>query len=205
MIKPQKKTIHKSHKARLENIKIINAKTIITHVELHGIHANNEENSCRIAAKPKAAEARSPKPEAKSQKPKARSQKPEAKSQKPKARSQKPEAKSQKPKARSQKPEAKSQKPKARSQKPAKNKCKKKMPLPTEMKVGGPKSGQKRYIYFSRKCILVTFPKSPNPEQRWTTPCPGGVHFLVAILGLGLSGKKQQQLMRLAHHGNSML
>ena len=64
-----------------------------------------------LAAKPKAAEARSSKPEAKSQKKpeEAKSQKPNARSEKPKARSQsqKSEAKSQKPKARSQKPEAK--------------------------------------------------------------------------------------------------
>ena len=55
-----------------------------------------------LAAKPKAAEARSSKPEAKSQKkPKARSQKPEE------AKSQKPNARIEKLKARSQKPEAK--------------------------------------------------------------------------------------------------
>ena len=145
MVKP-KKNIHKSHrshKARLEKMKIIHAKKG-TDVELHDIHTKIKKlmdemkttyitytaNPCkqwrefiRIAAKLKAAEARSSKPEAKSQK------KPEARSQKkPKARSQKkPKARSQKPKARSQKPKARSQKPKARSQKQKKKRKKKRI------------------------------------------------------------------------------
>ena len=84
-----------------------------THVELHDTHTKikklmdeirNLYNIYILAAKPKAAEARSSKPEAKSQKKpeEAKSQKPNARSEKPKARSQ-----SQKPKARSQKAEAK--------------------------------------------------------------------------------------------------
>ena len=65
--------IHAKIKKLMDEIK-----KLIQHIQQ--IHANNEENSCRIAAKPKAAEARSSKPEeAKSQKPK-----PEAKSQKEK-------------------------------------------------------------------------------------------------------------------------
>ena len=69
-----------------------------THVELHDTHTKikklmdeirNLYNIYILAAKPKAAEARSSKPEAKSQKkPKARSKIPEVRSQKPKARSQ---------------------------------------------------------------------------------------------------------------------
>ena len=90
---------HRSHKARLENMKIINATNAQLELhdihtqkeETHGrinklikhiqqIHASNEESSCGIAAKPKAAEGRA----GSQKKPKARSQKPEAKASPPK-------------------------------------------------------------------------------------------------------------------------
>ena len=114
MVKPQKKNLHKSHKAKLENMKTTNAKKIYScriawrpckNKETHGRNQKTDmtytdtANPCKQWRKfmqncSQAKSRRSQKLEAR------RSQKPEAK-----AGSQKLEARSQKkPKSRSQKP-----------------------------------------------------------------------------------------------------
>ena len=112
MVKPQKKNLHKSHKAKLENMKTTNAKKIYScriawrpckNKETHGRNQKTDmtytdtANPCKQWRKfmqncSQAKSRRSQKLEAR------RSQKPEAKaqSQEPKARSQKPEQKKKK-------------------------------------------------------------------------------------------------------------